>query len=241
MTSKLAKIIILLDRFASQLIIIFFTFVLLISLYAIYDAVCVHNETRVISDASKLVDAVPDNERIAELKKTNDEIVAWVQIDGTAIDYPVTQAKNNQFYLTHDYKKDYSIAGSIFADFRSNLLEDDYAIIYGHNMNGNSMFGELNKFDDSKFFESHQKSTVYLENGRYEAEVLAYTIISSDSETIYDLDDVKKDSNDKILAEFQNRATNKRSLDKPYTNLLLLSTCHLHSGERAVVLMGFNR
>lgn len=233
MTSKIARIVSLLDKLVSQLIVIFFAFVLCMSLYAVYDAICVRNETRVIADAGKLVESVPDDQRITELKKTNDEIVAWITINGTAIDYPVTQTLNNQFYLTHDYKKDYSIAGSIFADYRSNLQKDDYAVIYGHNMNGDAMFGEINKFEDSTYLNNHTDGAIYLEGSRYEAKVLAYKVVGSDNEPVYDLANVANGANDKILANF--------GVESNYNSLLLLSTCYQHSGQRAVLLMEYNK
>ena len=125
MQSKTLKIISLIDRIVSQAIVILFAFVLCVCIYVIYDSIRIHNETKIIANASNLIQSTPDETRITELKKTNSEIVAWISLDNTAVDYPITQTSNNQFYLTHDYKKDYSIAGNIFVDYRSNLLTDD--------------------------------------------------------------------------------------------------------------------
>ncbi len=241
MTSKIAKVIGFCDKLTTRVIIAFFALILCVSLYAVYDAICIHNQTRTIGEASKIIEGVPDDSRIAELKKTNEEIVAWVKIDDTAIDYPVTQTSNNQFYLSHDYKRDYSIAGSIFADYRSNLQKDDYSVIYGHNMNGDAMFGEINKFEDSSYFNKHALGSVYLEGARYEAEVLDYAIIASDNEYVYDLDHVANGANAEILAHIAEKSVNHNSSASSYNTLMLLSTCYLHSSQRAVLLMGYNK
>ena len=54
--------------------------------------------------------------QLEELKKQNDDIVGWLEIEGTNINYPVMQTTNNEYYMTHNYKKEYSAEGSIFLD-----------------------------------------------------------------------------------------------------------------------------
>ncbi len=83
------------------------------------------------------------------LKKINEEIVAWVKLDGTKIDYPVLQHKgdnaDSQFYLYRNYKKDYSDFGSIFVDYRcEDIINSKNLVLHGHNMGSDdSMFGQL--------------------------------------------------------------------------------------------------
>ncbi len=83
-----------------------------------------------------------------ELLKINDEIVGWIQLSNTKIDYPVLWHKgddrNSQFYLTHNYKGDYDSFGSIFLDYRCTKgTESKNTVIHGHHMNDGSMFGNL--------------------------------------------------------------------------------------------------
>lgn len=83
-----------------------------------------------------------------ELKGINEEIVGWIQIKDTKIDYPVLWHKGDdlsgQFYLNHNYKKDYDSYGTIFLDYRcSKGTESKNVIMHGHHMNDGSMFGEL--------------------------------------------------------------------------------------------------
>lgn len=86
-----------------------------------------------------------------KLLKINDDIVGWIKIDNTVIDYPVLDcAEDNsysQFYLNHDYKKNFSVYGSIFLDYRSNKgTNSKNVIMHGHHMRDGSMFGELMKY-----------------------------------------------------------------------------------------------
>lgn len=242
MNSRLQTIMDLIDRLLSQIIIIVFVAILTLCLYVVYDAVCIHNETKVIDGAAELVENTPDDQRISELKRTNSDIVAWVSLDNTEINYPITQTSNNQFYLTHDYKKDYSIAGSIFADYRSKLTSDDYSVIYGHNMNGDSMFGTLNQYGEGDYFSKHSSGKIYLEDGSsYNTQVLAYAIVEDSENPLYDLENNKAGANDTIIETISSVAINRNMPANMPNTLVLLSTCYQHSSQRSVLLLGYNR
>ena len=79
-----------------------------------------------------------------ELKRQNPDTVAWLTVPGTKIDYPVVQARDNDFYLTHSFDKTVNQAGWVFADFRNNFKElSQNTIIYGHAYLSGVMFGTL--------------------------------------------------------------------------------------------------
>ena len=99
-----------------------------------------------------------------ELKKINKEIVGWVQIKGTKIDYPVLWHKgddaSDQYYLNHNYKNEYDSYGSIFLDYRcKNGTNSKNTILHGHHMNDGSMFGNLLDYGstegDLDFYKKH--------------------------------------------------------------------------------------
>ena len=86
-----------------------------------------------------------------KLQSINKDIVAWISIDHTNIDYPVLYHKgdalNEQYYLYRDYNKNYSDYGSIFIDFRSQQgINSKNVIMHGHHMNDGSMFANLLKY-----------------------------------------------------------------------------------------------
>lgn len=80
----------------------------------------------------------------------------WINVKGTAIDYPLVHAEDNQFYLTHDHNGNDNIAGSIFIDSIDEPYNGNTTIIYGHSMRDGTMFNNLHYFsrDTGKFIES---------------------------------------------------------------------------------------
>lgn len=107
-----------------------------------------------------------------ELRKKNPDMVGWIRVEGTGIDYPVMQkAKDNSFYLDHDFDKAKDNNGSIFMDYRCDKLNPTTnTILYGHNMKSGKMFGELKEYLSEDYFEKHKKitfNTIY-EHRKYE-------------------------------------------------------------------------
>ncbi|MCH5304088.1 MAG: class B sortase [Ruminococcus sp.] len=101
-----------------------------------------------------------------KLKKINSDIKGWIKINNTKIDYPILQCKsdnpNSQFYLTHNYLKQYTPGGfgSIFIDYRSKKgMKSKNIILHGHHMEDGSMFGDLMKYGrysgDLKFYKKN--------------------------------------------------------------------------------------
>ncbi|MDO5448684.1 MAG: class B sortase [Clostridia bacterium] len=91
---------------------------------------------------------------LKELQKINPDIVGWIKIPDTPIDYPLLQPDNNQYYLKHTYDNVYSDFGSIFIDCYC-TMDDQNTVIYGHNTRNDSMFGSLKKYKDDDYLAAH--------------------------------------------------------------------------------------
>ena len=123
-----------------------------------------------------------------ELKKINSDVIGWIVIEGTEINYPIVQGNNNSFYLNHSYDKKWNSLGSIFADYQSSNDFIYYnTFIYGHHTKNGSMFGKLYKYMDVSFYKKNKKfyciSNFYLYNptGNFTAEIFSAYIDSTDS------------------------------------------------------------
>ena len=95
--------------------------------------------------------------KVKDLQKENEDVKAWIKINGTNINYPVVQANDNEYYLYRNYKKENSNYGSIFIDSNSNIENPNSNIImYGHNMKDGSMFKHLLKYSNKEYFNNHR-------------------------------------------------------------------------------------
>lgn len=94
--------------------------------------------------------------RVQELKKTNNDIVGWLEIDNTKINFPVLQGSDNEYYMTHTYNKEYSSDGSIFLDKNYDWnIPSSNLLIYGHNNKNGNMFQDLLKYEDENYYKEH--------------------------------------------------------------------------------------
>lgn len=95
-----------------------------------------------------------------KLKKINPDIVGWIKVPGTKIDYPILRGKEWNEYLHKDYTGKDSYAGSIFMQPEASFT-DQHLVIYGHNMRVKSMFGSLHEFESKDFYQKYNKVYLY--------------------------------------------------------------------------------
>ena len=96
----------------------------------------------------------------AELRAVNADVCAWVTLDGTGVDYPVVQGKDNLTYVNTDVYGNFSLAGTIFLDTRcAPDFAGGYSLLYGHHMVSGQMFGDLEKYQDAAFLREHRTGT----------------------------------------------------------------------------------
>ena len=93
---------------------------------------------------------------VEKLKRKNEDCIGYLEVLGTSISYPIMQTRDNpNFYLTHDFNKNYSFYGTPYLSAYCDLMKSDNLIIYGHNINGGKMFGALEQYKDKDFFDRH--------------------------------------------------------------------------------------
>lgn len=107
-----------------------------------------------------------------KLRNTNKDIIGWIRIEDTNINYPILQDDESLKYLKHLYDGKYNENGSIFTINEKPFL-DDITVLYGHNMKNRAMFSELDKYMDRKFFEEHSIIEIYTENQNYKATIFS--------------------------------------------------------------------
>ena len=115
----------------------------------------------------------------------NADMVGWIQIEGTNIDYPVMQTPADPtYYLKHDFEKNYTDYGCPFMQANCDALRpSDNLIIYGHNMKDGSMFADLAKYRSKDFWQTHK--TVWFDtelgSSAYEIFAVIHTTVQADA------------------------------------------------------------
>jgi len=100
--------------------------------------------------------------------------VGWLRIDGTAVNYPVMQSKDEpEFYLHHAVSGEYSYPGVPFLDARCGIGVSNQLIIYGHNMKNGTMFHDLRYYASRDYWQCHRYICLDTLSGSTRYEVMA--------------------------------------------------------------------
>ena len=128
-------------------------------------------ETITTEDTKEQNEKIERMLQVKQLQAQNADIVGWLEIENTNINYPVLQGTDNSYYMTHNYKKEKSKNGSIFlnSDYNWNIPSNNL-LIYGHNLGNGMMFQELLKYEKERFYQEHPiiRFTTAKEDAEYE-------------------------------------------------------------------------
>lgn len=176
----------------------------------------------------------------------NSDMVGWIKIDGTSINYPVMQTPNEpDYYLNHDFYKNQSVYGCPYVQANCDVnTPSDNVIIYAHHMNDGSMFAGLENFRSKDYWSSHKTISFDTLDKKTSFDILAVFAVPVDESdknsfkyyefvNAYDPDHyVKFVSRCKALSFYDTGVSAKYG-----DNLLTLSTCeYTHNNGRLVVV-----
>ena len=171
------------------------------------------------------------------LKMTNNDIIAWIKVNGTNIEYPVVKSSNNEYYLTHSLDKSINTAGWVFADYRNKLDNNDKnIIIYGHNRRDGSIFGTLKNILTEEWYKNkeNQKIIFMTENGEFEYQV--FSVYNIELEDYYIQTDFDENSYSNFINTIKNRSIYNFETEVTSQNsILTLSTCDNNNKYRVVL------
>ena len=180
-----------------------------------------------------------------DLYKLNKNLIGWIKIADTIIDYPILQTSNNEFYLTHNYKQEKDKSGTLFLDYRCDYENpSDNLIVYGHNLKSERMFGSLKKYENEKYLKKHpiiNFDTLY-EKGSYQVVFVFESEVYQEKDVVfkyYDfIDAVSEQEFNSNIDEMREMSFYDIGIDVKYGDeLLTLSTCDsAESNSRFVVV-----
>ncbi len=109
-----------------------------------------------------------------ELREVNEDVIAWIEVPGTVIDYPVLRGIDNAKYLTTTLEGEYDMYGSIFADMQNvDELTEDVSVLYGHYTTDDTFFTQLHRYKDEDYFEENPNLYLFTPERAEEFEVVA--------------------------------------------------------------------
>jgi len=173
------------------------------------------------------------------LWKNCPDVVGWIRIDGTVIDYPVVQGVNNQFYLSHLPNRAQNDAGSIMMDIAS---EGDFSsmvsILHGHHMSSGAMFGDLDEYADPEYFAAHPMLRLMTPQGDYDVAIFAGYHVDGNTYA-YDTGYTTAEEFDAFVADAIGKSNFEADVDVQFGDrLLMMSTCAYVQEDARFVLLG---
>lgn len=181
-----------------------------------------------------------------ELFGQNDDMVGWMYVPDTKINYPVVQTPDApNYYLRRGFDGEYAMCGCLYVQENCDITApSDNLVIYGHNMNNGTMFGELKKFMDKAFWEQHKTIFFNTLTDRQEYEVVAVfkTFVNSDSPEAFKYYQFVNAQDEHEYDAFIRRCKDLALYDTGVTaeygeKLITLSTCeYSHENGRLVLV-----
>lgn len=181
-----------------------------------------------------------DNLSFEKLVKLNPEIIGWLDIYDTKIDYPIAQSDDNIKYLNTTVLGKFSTGGAVFLDCRNTKdFSDNSNIVYGHYMADRKMFGDISLFDDAEFFATHKYAVLHRNNLPDKGITFIAFVETLGNDKIL-LSPVKNDLKEKeqLISYIYKKAKFSRKTDAEIESLIVLDTCNLDITDGRRVLVG---
>lgn len=227
------------SRFLDYIVLIISLLALFIGSYAFWDT----HQVMEVADSETYAMYKPDSDdnlTFDQIRAKNPDVLGWIDIYGTNIDYPIVQGKDNEEYLNKTVLGKFSTSGSIFLDASNKKDFSDFQnILYGHYMAERKMFGDMELFKDREFFNTHKYGVIHRVSKKSKGiEFFAFLkTVGTDDKIL----SISKNSQEKpdLIDHIYKNADYSRKLDfGENENLIVLDTCDLSVTNGRYILIG---
>ena len=178
----------------------------------------------------------------AALQKRNPDTVGWIFCTGTAIDYPIVQGPDNEYYLARLFTGTSNAAGSIFLDYRNSPdFTDRHSILYGHNMKNGSMFASLTSYRDPEYFREHPQFLLCTPEKTYSVKIFSGYSAGVEDEAWRISFDSEEEFADWAAQEKEKSCFESDITPSGTDRIVTLSTCSYEFEEARFVVHGILR
>lgn len=199
-----------------------------------------NTEEIVTSDKSSEIPEEVKNIDLAQIQKINSDVIGWIYMPGTKINYPVLECLDNDYYLHHSWNRKENLSGAIFVDMTNKTDFSDFnTMIYGHRMKDGSMFAGIKYFDNQEYFDEHSKIYIVTNDNIY-----TYTVFSTYQVSVDDITfNTHFENNDdkehyiNVCKNYSNFTTAARpNVD---SKIITLSTCLVNDYSKRLILQAY--
>lgn len=179
-----------------------------------------------------------------KLQAVNDDVVGWIYLENSKINYPIVLGDDNSYYLNRLYDRTYNGSGSIFMDYRnSGDFSDTHTILYGHHMNNGSMFAGIAKYKQQSYYDEHPYCLILTPEQNYKLEFFAGYVASVETDlTAWDLSfDSEEDYQEWLAAAIAKSTFVSDVQPTAEDKIVTLSTCTYEFENARYVLVGVLR
>ncbi len=242
------------DRTVTLVLVLLLLLAGLYAVYALWDNQQVYDEAENAHEA--LLRYKPsagtdkedeEGDGFRELMDINPDVCAWICMENTGIDYPVVQGKDNLSYISTDVYGNYALAGSIFLDSRNSRDGSDaFNLLYGHYMENHRLFGDLEEYRETAFFQNNRFGQFILPDRRFALEAVACFQAPAAEDLVFhpeyasahvpEMLDYAEKHAEQINAELFEKV---KALENP--RILALTTCSADSSDSRTVLITIMR
>lgn len=221
---------------------------LLLGGYSLWDMYRVSRESYVSDD---LLEYRPDPEDtspqkpgggLERLHQINEDVVGWLTVPDTSIDYPLLRGADDMYYLNRDVYKEFTLSGSIFLScLNSPDLTEPYLLTYGHNMASGAMYADVTKFTDESYFLEHTEGVLTGMDVAYDIQFFAVVCADAYDEDYYGVTQINGDPD--IFSQTLEKISHQTVVHKlievsPADQIIALSTCSEAETNGRIILFG---
>ena len=237
---KTAKFIVkIIDHMVNLTALLLVLMTMFLSCYMLWDS----NQVYQAADAKNYEAYIPTEKHtksFEELQKINPDIIGWIRVNETNINYPLLQAEDDDTYMNTDAEGRYSLSGAIFLHCANKPDFSDFNnIIYGHHMEKHMMFGDVGLFTEKKYFDEHPYGNLFFDGKDHGIEFYALLQADAYNEKIFSVCADTSEARQAYLQEIEANALHRRNLKiTENDHLVLLITCTSEMTNGRNILVG---
>ena len=221
---------------------LFIILMLLYGAYSLWDTCQINRRAFISGELMKYKPAgkMDESPSLQELQKINPDVIGWIRVNDTNINYPLVQTDNDDTYMNTDAEGNYSLSGAIFLHCANKPDFSDFDnIIYGHHMEKHMMFGDIGEFTKEQYFNEHPYGNLFFDGKDHGIEFYALMQVDAYNEKIFNVCLDTPEAKQEYLQEIENNVLYKRDMNiTEDDHLVLLTTCTSDMTNGRNILVG---